>query len=130
MNNSAKDRPLRLTLKTGSLVFGLSAVLLLLTPSIFLSLLGLPEGAALDWSMRMIGITLVALAGNMFSVAHFGSDSAVRFSARVMQVSAGGLGLLTLLIPVALTWFTIAYAIVGFGFSTAYTWFLLRKNKP
>jgi hypothetical protein len=130
MTVSAKDRPLRLTLKTGSLVFGLSAVLLLLTPSIFLSLLGLPEGAELDWSMRMIGITLVALAGNMFSVAHFGSENAVRFSARVMQVSAGGLGLLTLLIPEVLTWFTVAYAIVGFGFSTAYTWLLLSKNRP
>ncbi len=130
MNSSAKNRPLRLTLKTGSLVFGLSAVLLLIAPSIFLSLLGLPEGAELDWSMRMIGITLVALAGNMFSAAHFGSDYAVRFSARVMQVSAGGLGLLTVLIPVALTWFTVAYAMVGFGFSTAYTWFLLSKNKP
>ena len=51
------------------------------------------------------------------------------FSARVMQISAFGLGVLTLMIPTALNWFTIAYAIVGFGFSAAYTWALAGKNK-
>ena len=129
MNSSAKNRPLRLTLKTGSLVFGLSAVLLLIAPSIFLSLLGLPGGAELDWSMRMIGITLVALAGNMFSNARHGSIGAVRLAGRVMQLSAGALGVLTLMIPASTTWFTVLYAIVGFGFSAAYTIAFLLKSK-
>jgi hypothetical protein len=75
----------------------------------------------------MIGITLVALAGNMFSVSSRGSDSSVKFSGRVMQVSAFGLGVLTLLIPATLTWFTVAYAVVGFGFSAAYTLAFIRK---
>ena len=104
------------------MVFGLSAVLLTAAPSLFNSLLGLSSTPELDWAMRMIGITLVALAGNMFSVASRGSESSVRFSARVMQLSAFALGVLTLMIPAPLGWFTIAYAAVGFGFSVAYTW--------
>jgi hypothetical protein len=117
----------RLVLKTGATVFGLSAVWLIAAPGFFLALLGLADNAPLDWSMRMIGITLVALAGNMFSVASRGSDDSVRFSGRLMQVSAAGLGVLTLLIPTALTWFDFAYAAVGFGFSGAYTWAFLGK---
>lgn len=111
----------RLVLKTGSLVFGLSALLLLAAPALFNELLGLATNPPLEWSMRMIGITLVALAGNMFSVATRGSEASVRFSARVMQASAFALGVLTLLIPTAQTWFTIGYAAIGFSFSIAYT---------
>jgi hypothetical protein len=77
----------------------------------------------------MIGLTLVALAGNMLSVSLKGTDSSVMFSARVMALSAAGLGVLTLLIPVeALTWFDYAYAAVGFGFSLAYLVGLLRSR--
>jgi hypothetical protein len=36
------------------------------------------------------------------------------------MVSAFALGLLTLLLPVPLTWFAITYAAVGFTFSAAY----------
>ena len=118
---SNADNRARLVLKTGSLVFGLSALLLLASPALFNELLGLATNPALEWSMRMIGITLVALAGNMFLVASRGSEASVRFSARVMQASAFALGVLTLLIPTAQTWFTIGYAAIGFGFSIAYT---------
>jgi hypothetical protein len=75
----------------------------------------------------MIGITLVALAGNMFSVARKGSDSSVLLSGKVMLFSAGGLGVVTLLIPAQLGWFTILYAAVGFGFSAAYAWALIKR---
>jgi hypothetical protein len=44
-----------------------------------------------------------------------------------MMVSAFALGVLTLLIPAAITWFTALYAAVGFGFSAAYIFALLRK---
>ena len=118
---------LRVVLKTGSAVFGFSAVLLIAAPAFFNQLLGLTSTADLEWAMRMIGITLVALAGNMYSVASRGSDASVLFSGRVMLLSAFGLGLLTLLLPVPLTWFAIAYAIVGFGFSAAYALALFRK---
>lgn len=128
MTQDIRVRRIRAVLKTGSLVFGASAILLTATPALFNSLLGLATTADLEWSMRMIGITLVALAGNMFSVAGRGTDTSVLFSARVMQLSAFALGVLTLLIPTQLNWFTIAYAFVGFGFSAAYTWALIRRS--
>jgi hypothetical protein len=121
---------LRRVLFTGATVFGLSALLLLVSPSLFNELLGITATPELDWAMRMIGLTLVALAGNMLSVSLRGKDSAVIFSARVMSIAAAGLGVLTLLIPVqTLTWFDYAYAAVGFGFSLAYLVGLFRALK-
>lgn len=120
---------LRRVLLTGSTVFGLSALLLIISPSLFNELLGISSTPELDWAMRMIGLTLVALAGNMMSVSLKGENSAVIFSSRVMAVSAAGLGVLTLLIPVeTLTWFDYAYAAVGFGFSLAYLVGLVRAR--
>ena len=120
-------RRLRTILKFGATVFGLSAVFLLVDPKKFLELLNLETTNSLQWSMRMIAITLVALTGNMLSVARFGSETSVVFSSRVMVVSAGALGALTLLIPADFGWFTIAYAAIGFLFSLAYLTTFLRK---
>ena len=114
-------------LTAGSIVFGFSAVALLAVPAVFLGLLGFTSTSELDWAMRMIGITLVALAGNMFSVASRGSDQSVLLSGRVMLVSAAALGVMTLVVPVPLTWFTVAYAVVGFGFSAAYAFAFARR---
>jgi hypothetical protein len=129
MQNSSMVSRLRLVLRTGSIVFGLSALALLAVPALFNSLLGLDTNAELEWAMRMIGITLVALAGNMFSVASRGSEASVLFSGRVMLVSAFGLGVLTLLLPEELNWFAIAYSAVGFGFSAAYAVVLFTRPK-
>ena len=118
---------LRTILKFGSLVFGISALFLLIAPTTFLELLNLETSESLEWSMRMIAITLIALTGNMLSVSRFGSETSVLFSARIMIVSAAALGALTLLIPAEFTWFTIAYAAIGFLFSLAYLSVLLRK---
>jgi hypothetical protein len=118
---------LRTILKFGSTVFGLSALFLLIAPKTFLELLNLETSESLEWSMRMIAITLIALTGNMLSVSRFGSETSVLFSARVMVVSAAALGALTLLIPAEFGWFTIAYAAIGFMFSVAYLSALLRK---
>jgi O-antigen/teichoic acid export membrane protein len=121
---------LRRVLFTGATVFGFSALLLLISPALFNELLGISSTQELDWAMRMIGLTLVALAGNMMSVSLRGKDSTVRFSAQVMTISAAGLGVLTLLIPVdVLTWFDYAYAAVGFGFSLAYLVGLVKAPK-
>jgi O-antigen/teichoic acid export membrane protein len=118
---------LRTILKFGSTVFGVSALFLLIDPKTFLELLNLETSESLEWSMRMIAITLIALTGNMLSVSRFGSETSVVFSARIMVVSAAALGALTLLIPAEFGWFTIAYAAVGFLFSVAYLSALLRK---
>ena len=118
---------LRTILKLGSTVFGLSAIFLLIAPKAFLELLNLETTDSLEWSMRMIAITLFALTGNMLSVSRFGSETSVVFSARVMVVSAAALGALTLLIPAEFGWFTITYAAIGFLFSLAYLSAFLRK---
>jgi hypothetical protein len=118
---------IRKVLAAGSLVFGLSAIALIAVPRAFNDLLWLPNNPELDWAMRMIGITLVALSGNMFSVSKHGTDKAVLFSGRLMLISAAGLGVITLTIPTNGSWFAQAYALVGFGFSAAYAWALTRK---
>ena len=118
---------IRKTLRAGSLVFGASALFLLVLPRIFLDLLGLENGDVLVWSMRMIAITLVALAGNMWNNSRNSSDRGVGNVAKVMCVSATGLGVLTLLIPGEITWFSYLYAAVGFGFGLTYLINILRK---
>lgn len=128
METSQVVNRLRYILRTGAIVFGFSALVLLAFPGFFNELLGFTTNADLNWAMRMIGITLVALAGNMYSVASRGSDKSVLFSGRVMLVSAFALGVLTLLIPTKLNWFTISYSIIGFGFSVAYAIAIWKKN--
>jgi hypothetical protein len=123
MNYSA----LRNVLKAGSMVFGASALFLLVLPDLFLDLLGLSQSDEMAWAMRMIGITLVALAGNMWNNAGQTSDERVGNVAKVMCVSATSLGVLTLLIPGEITWFSYLYAAVGFGFGLAYLVNLVRK---
>jgi hypothetical protein len=117
-----KAKRFRLVLRAGAIVFGLSAIALIVAPKLFNELLGLVSTPELEWSMRMTGITLVALAGNMYSHSTRGTVASVRVAGFVMMFSAFALGVLTLLIGVPLTWFTIAYAAVGFGFSAAYVW--------
>jgi hypothetical protein len=123
MNFSA----LRNVLKAGSIVFGASAVILLVLPAFFLELLGLSQSDEMVWAMRMIGITLLALAGNMWNNSGQDSDVRVGNVAKVMCVSATALGVLTLLIPGEITWFSYLYAAVGFGFALAYLVNLVRK---
>jgi len=127
MTEKLEKHPLRIVLRLGSIVFGLSALFLLALPELFLTLLALPAGVDQVWSMRMIAVTLVALTGNMLVVSLYASLKGVRFSARVMQFSAFGLGALTIAIPAELNWFTYLYAAVGFGFSAAYTVFMFRR---
>lgn len=118
---------LRAILVIGSIVFGASALWLIAMPGWFNELLGLQTNSSLEWTMRMIGITLVALAGNMYSVSTRGGQESVLFSGWVMLFCALGLGVLTLMLPVTLTWFAILYAVIGFGFSAGYLWAILSK---
>ena len=129
MSNSSGITKLRTVLLLGGIAFGLSALALLITPELFAQLLGLPTSNELSWSLRMIAITLVALTGNMVITSRIGTDKAVLWAARVMLVSAFALGLLTLLIPAQYTWFTVVYALVGFGFSSGYAIFLIQNAR-
>jgi len=117
----------RQTLQAGSIVFGASGLFLLVLPVEFLKLLGLSQSDEMAWSMRMIGITVAALAGNMWQHVQCADKKSLRFVGRVMCVSAAVLGVLTLMIPAELTWFTYLYAAIGFGFSISYGYNLVRK---
>lgn len=118
---------LRKTLKAGSLVFGGSAIFLLAAPGVFLDLMALDSSDQMQWSMRMIAITVFALAGNMWNNSGQSSVDRVVNVARVMFISALTLGILTLMVPVELTWFTYIYAAIGFGFAISYLMNLIRK---
>ena len=115
------------TLRAGSIVFGLSSLFLLIAPGIFIDLLGVTNNSEMIWAMRMIGITLVALAGNMWQNSKLNNATALGYVGRVMFVAAAGLGFLTIFIPVPLTPFAIGYAAIGFGFSLSYLINLIRK---
>lgn len=117
------------TLKAGSLVFGLSALLLVFLPKLFLELLNMDSTSQLQWSMRMIGITVFALAGNMWNNSKQHDDKRVVNVARIMCVSAALLGALTLLIPVSLTWFGYLYAAIGFSFAISYAVNLTKVSR-
>ena len=120
---------IRKTLRLGALVFGLSALLLLFMPKFFLDLLNMDsKNESLVWSMQMIGITLVALAGNMWVNSKNSDPSSIKRVGWVMAVCATALGVLTLLIPVSMGWFAIAYAVIGFAFGANYLACLLRAK--
>ncbi len=116
------------TLKAGSAVFGASAIFLLISPGLFLDLLDLESNDQMVWSMRMIAITLIALAGNMWQNSKLNNSAAgLRYVARLMIFSATSLGVLTLLIPAKITIFTGVYAAIGFLFAISYLINLTRK---
>jgi len=98
-------------------------------PGLFLQLLGLEKSSALEWSMRMIGITVFALAGNMWNNAGQSSDARAEYVAKIMCVSATALGIVTLMIPVKLTWFSYLYAAIGFGFALTYAINLFKSSR-
>jgi len=115
------------TLKAGSIVFGASAVFLLIAPALFLDLLGADDSNSMVWSMRMIAITLFALAGNMWQNSKLNTAASLGFVGKVMFIAAAALGFFTVFIPNELTPFAILYAIIGFGFSVSYLVNLIRK---
>ena len=116
------------TLKGGAVVFGASAIFLLPAPEVFLDLLGFESSPELIWSMRMIAITLIALAGNMWQNSKLNNNaSGIKFVGRVMFISALALGVLTIFIPAELTPFSVIYAAIGLAFALLYLINLIRK---
>lgn len=128
MNKRGDVQRLRGVLRLGALVFAISSLVLFIAPRVFTDLLGLPGSLNLDWSMQLSGVTILTLGGLMFVIAQAGSTNGVLWAARVMMVGAFGLCVMTLLIPTGVTWFVILYALIGFGFSSAYLVFLSRRN--
>ena len=117
---------IQIILRVGSSVFGVSAILLLLAPHNFLHLLGLASDESLTWAMRMIGITVFALAGNMFLNSYQSDIRKLKLIAIIMTGSAFGLAVLTVTIPAKLTWFSYLYTIIGLVFAFAYLAAILK----
>ena len=116
------------TLKLGSAVFGASAIFLLIAPKLFLDLLDLESNDQMVWSMRMIAITLFALAGNMWQNSKITNNAAgLKYVGIIMVLAAAGLGFLTIFIPATLNPFTIGYATIGFSFALVYLINLIKK---
>jgi hypothetical protein len=116
------------TLKAGSAVFGASAIFLIFTPKLFLDLLDLESNDQMVWSMRMIGIILFALAGNMWQNSKITNNAAgLKYVGIVMVLAAAGLGFLTIFIPATLNPFTIGYAAISFSFALVYLINLIKK---
>ena len=128
MHKRGDVQRLRGVLRLGAVVFAISSLVLFIAPRLFTDLLGLPGSLNLDWSMQLSGVTILTLGGLMFVIAQAGSANAVLWASRVMMIGAFGLGVMTLLIPTGVTWFVILYALIGFGFSSAYLVFLARRN--
>ena len=116
------------TLKAGSLVFGISAIFLLIAPAQFLDLLELESNDQMVWAMRMIGITLFALAGNMWQNSKLYNQAGLKFVGRVMFVSAAALSLLTIFIPASLSPVAIGYALIGLIFAISYLVNLFKRS--
>jgi hypothetical protein len=128
MHKRGDVQRLRGVLRLGALVFAISSLVLFIAPRVFTDLLGMPGSSNLDWSMQLSGVTILTLGALMFVIAQAGSTNGVLWASRVMMVGAFGLGVMTLLIPTGVTWFVILYALIGFGFSSAYLVFLARRN--
>lgn len=77
--------------------------------------------------MRMITITLFALAGNTWNNSQQADNSKVANVTKVMSLSATALGVLTLMAPAELTWFSYLYATIGFSFAISYLVGLLKR---
>jgi len=128
MHKRGDVQRLRGVLRLGALVFAISSLVLFIAPRVFTDLLGIPGSLNLDWAMQLSGVTILTLGALMFVIAQAGSTNGLLWAARVMMVGAFGLGVMTLLIPTGVTWFVILYALIGFGFSSAYLVFLARPN--
>jgi hypothetical protein len=116
---------LRRVMMTGSIVFALSAVILLAVPGFFVDLLGLPKGfgpglLSLEWTMRMIGVAIAALAVALNILSRNAKAADLRLMALAMIVVSAAFAWLTYIAPGDMTWFRWLYVAIGAGFALAY----------
>jgi hypothetical protein len=117
---------LRRVLGAGSVVFLVSAVLLIALPGFFGGILGLTTTETTDWALRMMGAALLALSGQMWLVRS-APELSVRRAAAVMVVAGGAMTLFTVFMPADWTIARFAYLAVGLGFLGAYITLLVKR---
>jgi peptidoglycan/LPS O-acetylase OafA/YrhL len=111
-------------LAAGAFVFAVSALTLLAMPGLFAEWLGLDPTPSTQWTLRMVGAVLIALAGQMWLVRR-GSDTTIRQAALVMVVGGGAMTAVTFVIPGEWTAIRFAYLFFGLAFCVIYSVVLL-----
>lgn len=104
----------------GSIVFAISAGVLLFDPSAFVSYIGLPSNESVVWSFRLTGMVLVALATHMGTTSRNAGDPAFRRAAVAMIFVSIGLAVLTYLAPGTATTGRWIFVGIGSGFAALY----------
>lgn len=119
MRNS-RYRYSRLVMIIGSIVFAVSAGVLLIDPAAFVSYIGLTSNESVIWSFRLTGVLLVALATHMGTTSRNAGDPAFRRTAVVMILVSIGLAILTYLAPGTSTTGRWVFVGIGSGFAALY----------
>jgi hypothetical protein len=104
----------------GSIVFAISAGVLLVDPSAFVSYIGLTSNESAIWSFRLTGMILVALSTHMATTSRNAGDPAFRRAAVVMILVSIGLAILTYLAPGTATTGRWVFVGIGSGFAALY----------
>lgn len=104
----------------GSIVFAISAGVLLVDPAAFVSYIGLTSNESAVWSFRLTGVVLVALATHMATTSRNAADPAFRRAALVMILVSIALAVLTYLAPGASTTGRWVFVGMGSGFAALY----------
>ena len=104
----------------GSIVFAISAAVLLVDPFAFVSYIGLTSNESVVWSFRLTGVLLVALATHMATTSRNAADPAFRRTALVMILASIGLAVLTYLAPGTATTGRWVFVGIGSGFAALY----------
>lgn len=116
-------KTIKWVLAAGSLVFLVSALVLLVAPGVFEEWIGLVPGVELDWALRMVGACLLGLSGQMWLVRR-GDELAIRRAAAVMVVTSLVMALLTVAMP-ASGWSPLRWGYLGAGLGFAVVYLLL-----
>ena len=104
----------------GSIVFAISAAVLLVDPAAFVTYIGLTSNESVVWSFRLTGAILVALAIHMATTSRNAGDPAFRRAAVVMVLVSIGLAVLTYLAPGTTTTGRWIFVGIGSGFAALY----------
>lgn len=124
----ASARLIRLVLSVGSAFFLVAGALLFLLPDSFSTWIGLAPSDEVAWAMRMLGVTLLALAGLMWLVRR-AKDHPVLGAGAVMMVASALLTALTVTLPGE--WTPLRWALLGAGavFALAYLALLMASRR-
>ena len=124
----ASARLIRSVLAVGASFFLAAGVLLLFVPDSFGGWIGLEGSDAVAWTLRMLGVALLALGGLMWLVRR-AKDHPVLGAGAVMMVASALLTALTVTLPGE--WTPLRWALLGAGavFALAYLGLLMASRR-